>query len=260
MELFFNELSIKKENAVNTECVITLAKVYKELLKYNITTCRIGSADSVRLFQMIDRLPNSENVRNFYFSFFRAPYESETVEERQDEYYGHSWLCNGEECFGFALAFILDTAGISIESSGWNIPQAELLIDDEINTVRNICVKEHVNIHIPQLQEKSDIELIKCGLQPADKKIVLRRDHGMDLLEEFSKRLPWCPYLIGVVNSLPFNPNKRKFIKKIRDHGLIEIVLPWTDEGYGLVVKTTGRNMRETEKIAEIMEEDFNCI
>ena len=41
---------------------------------------------------------------------------------------------------------------------------------------------------------------------------------------------------------------------------LIEIVLPWTDKGYGIVVKTTGRTIRETQKIAQIIEEEFGYI
>ena len=64
---------------------------------------------------------------------------------------------------------------------------------------------------------------------------------------DFSKRLIRCPYVVGVINSLPFNSHERKFIKRIREEGLIEIVLPWTDKGYGVVVKTTGRTIKETE-------------
>ena len=97
-------------------------------------------------------------------------------------------------------------------------------------------------------------------MQISDKKIVLRNDHGKDVLEDFSKRLVRCPYLIGVVNSLPYNPHERKFIKRVKENGLIEIVLPWTDKGYGIVIKTTGRTIRETEKIAEIIEEEFGYI
>ena len=41
-------------------------------------------------------------------------------------------------------------------------------------------------------------------------------------------------------------------------NGLIEIVLPHTDKGLGLIVQTTGRNIRETEKIAEIIKNRFN--
>lgn len=132
--------------------------------------------------------------------------------------------------------------------------------DDDINTVRNICKEGHVDIHISQLQSDEEPELIETELQAKDKRISLRQDHGIDVLTEFSKRLIRCPYVIGVVNSLPFNPSERKFIRKIRDDGLIEIVLPWTDQKYGIVVKTTGRNIRETKRIGEIIDETYGGI
>ena len=79
-------------------------------------------------------------------------------------------------------------------------------------------------------------------------------------MEDFSKHLVQCPYLVGIVNSLPYNPYECKFTKKVRENGLIEIVLPWTDKGYGIVVKTTGRTLRETEKIAEIIQEEYGYL
>ena len=60
---------------------------------------------------------------------------------------------------------------------------------------------------------------------------------------------------------MPFSPNnRRRFIKRVHNDGLIEIVLPWTDEGYGVVVKTTGRNIRETERIGQIIYEEYGGI
>jgi hypothetical protein len=41
---------------------------------------------------------------------------------------------------------------------------------------------------------------------------------------------------------------------------LIEIVLPWTDKGYGIVVKTTGRTIKETEMIGKIIMEEYGGI
>ncbi len=161
---------------------------------------------------------------------------------------------------GFALAFLLDSASFSIENLDWDIPFIKILKDEDAIRVRNICAEEHVDLHILQLQSKDEIELLKSDMQISDKKIVLRNDHGKDVLEDFSKRLVRCPYLIGVVNSLPYNPHERKFIKRVKENGLIEIVLPWTDKGYGIVIKTTGRTIRETEKIAEIIEEEFGYI
>lgn len=260
MDLFFNELSIRNKECIENDSIITIARVYQTLRKYNITTCRIASEDNTKLFQMISSRPDSINIRNFYFSFFRSPYESEEVEGYQEEYYKYNWSYDNEGCMGFALAFLLNSASFSIDNENWGRPFVKFFRDEEGVNARNICTEEHVGIHIPQLQGEEEIELLECGIEIADKKIVLRNDHGMDELEEFSKRLIRCPYLIGVINSLPHNPNRRKFIKKIRENGLIEIVLPWTDKGYGIVVKTTGRTLRETEKIAEIIEEEFGCL
>ena len=97
--------------------------------------------------------------------------------------------------------------------------------------------------------------MIECNLRAEDKEITLRAEHGIDESKNFSKRLIRCPYVIKVVNSLPFNSHERKFIRRIRENGLIEIVLPWTDKGYGIVVKTTGRTFRETESIGAIIDE-----
>ena len=102
--------------------------------------------------------------------------------------------------------------------------------------------------------------MTESGLAAEEKKISLRDDHGMNVLMDFSKRLVRSPYVTAVINSLPFNPTERKFIRKVRDDGLIEIVLPWTDKGYGVVVKTTGRNIRETKKISEILNEKYGGI
>lgn len=260
MDLFFNELSIKNRDSLDYHSIITIVSVYKELLKYNITTCRIATDDNNKLFQMINDLPNSINVKNFYFAFFKSPYESEMVEKKQDDYYEHTWTYNSENCIGFALAFLLNSASFSIYGSDWIMPFMEMLKDDKINCVKNICVKEHVDIHLSKLQDETEIELITCDIQVSDKKIVLRNDHGMDILEDFSRRLIQSPYLLGVINSLPYNPYERKFIKKVKENGLIEIVLPWTDKGYGIVIKTTGRTFKETKKIAEILEEEFGYI
>ncbi len=41
---------------------------------------------------------------------------------------------------------------------------------------------------------------------------------------------------------------------------MIEIVLPWTDKGYGVVVQTTGRTMKETELIGKIIMEKYGGV
>lgn len=260
MELFFNELSLIGKESIDNNSILELIKVYRLLRKYDVTTCRISSTDNLKLLQMIQSIPDSLNIKNFYFSFFRTPYESASVEQMQDEYFDHDWFYDDSSCIGFALAAVLNSAGLSIYAAKWNTAFVDIMKDDSINTVRNICTERHVDIHIPQMQLDEEPELIETDLKAEEKRISLRQDHGMDVLTGFSKRLVRCPYVVGIVNSLPFNPSERKFIRKIRDDGLIEIVLPWTDQKYGVVVKTTGRNIRETKRIGEIINEEYGGI
>ena len=257
MELFFNELSIEGKMSINKDSVIALASVYRSLRQYEITTCRIASEDHQKLHQMIRSMPDYWNIRNFYFSFFRSPYETENVEKEQNEYLEHEWLYDGKTCIGLPLAIILKTAAPSIHESDWSAAFVYITKDGESDAVRNISVEQHVDIHIPQIQTSEETKLLESDLQIEDKKISLRDDHGVDVLMDFSKRLIRCPYVVGVINSLPFNSHERKFIKRIREEGLIEIVLPWTDKGYGVVVKTTGRTIKETEMIGRIIMEKY---
>jgi len=260
LDLFFNELSIEGKESIDTDSVLTFVKVYRALLKYKITTCRISSDDNHKLHQMIQDMPNFLNIKNFYFSFFRSPYESEKVENEQDEFLEHEWLYNGKSCIGLPLAVILNSTALSIYDPEWSHPFVNITKDGKVDTVRNISTEQHVDIHIPQIRAGEEPELVESDLQMEDKQISLRDDHGIDILMDFSKRLIRCPYVIGVINSLPFNAHERRFIKKIREDGLIEIVLPWTDKGYGIVIKTTGRTIRETEMIGRIIEEKYGGI
>lgn len=106
-------------------------------------------------------------------------------------------------------------------------------------------------------KNQQPIDLQKTPLKPDQKKISIRDDHGKDKLTDFAKKLINSEYVIEVINSLPFNPKETSFIRNILDDGKIEIVLHKTDQGLGLVVKTTGRNKRETEEIAKILEKNY---
>ena len=99
--------------------------------------------------------------------------------------------------------------------------------------------------------------LIRTPKKPEDKEIHLRDDHGKDIIMHWAKRLIHSPYVEGVINSIPFNPKAKNPIHNITDDGLLEIVLTKTDAGYGMVVKTTGKNKRETEEIAHILKERY---
>ncbi len=253
VEIYFNELSLTDKDSLCYETVEKMTDVYKELVKYGITTCRINEKDRKDLFHRLKGLPNEKTIKNFYFSFFRSPYESDAVEEKQEEYYKHSWFYKEQECFGLAIAFILNSLCYSIFDQTWNETYITISKDSQKVNVKHICTEHEVRFHLERWPVKSELELITCNIAEKDKKIVLRDDHGKDKLLQFSKKLVRSPYVIGVINSLPHQSHNRKFIKQIEENGLIQIGLPWTDRGLGLVVQTTGRTKEETEKIADIL-------
>ncbi|MDN3512489.1 MAG: putative CRISPR-associated protein [Candidatus Jettenia sp.] len=99
--------------------------------------------------------------------------------------------------------------------------------------------------------------LVRINKKPEDKKIDLRDDHGRDVLMRWAKRLVNNPYVEEIVNSLPFSPRTTNPIKKVCDNGFVDIVFTKTDAGYGMVIKTTGRNKKETEEIVKILMERY---
>lgn len=260
MELYFNELSIKYSHSLDYSAAVKISEVYSMLKEYNISTCRIDARDHEKLFDMIDGLPHSINIKNFYYSFFKLPFETKAVVRQEDRYYEFNWMYMGENCFGLAITYLMDSISYSIFQGEWNKSIVTIYKDDQEEKVRNISTKEHIFFHLSSLEVETDIDLPECKIHYSQKKIHLRNDHGIDKLKDFSKKLVQSPYVVEIVNSLPYNSRRKKFIKKIKEDGLIEIVLPWTDQGLGIVVRTTGRTKKETNKIAQIIEEKYGYI
>ena len=169
---------------------------------------------------------------------------------------------NGKETEGLAVAYIYDTIAVSFPvNEVWQKVYIKLIErDNEIERevkVRHVSLLEHFEAHQNFIAAQKEIVLPETELSPSEKIIHLRDDHGQDILNEFAKRLLNSCYVVKVINSLPFNQKCTNFIRKIHPDGKIEIVLIWTTQGYGLIIQTTGRNDRETEKIAQILAENY---
>ncbi|BAZ66651.1 CRISPR-associated protein, APE2256 family [Fischerella sp. NIES-4106] len=90
------------------------------------------------------------------------------------------------------------------------------------------------------------------------KQIHLRDDHGKDKLQAFAEDICGSPYVKKIINSLPFNPKQTNPIRRTKPNGIIEFVLTWTDQGLGLCIQTTGRNLAETNTIAIHLKEKYS--
>lgn len=258
MEIYANELSITDETLNNYENIKKLADAYKLLVTKGIGSCRISNEVLNQMYIALNCAePQKKNILYFIYSFFHAPFDTdEVVEYCAEEYILHSWTCRGKQCVGLPYASIMDSLTVSLGDEEWkSIVQVQK--DEENVDVRNVSNQTHVEEYDEWIDSLKDIVLLKSDIKPEDKSIHLRDDHGKDKLMDFSKKICKSPYVLSVVNSLPFNPKDRNFIRNVKADGLVECVMCWTDKGYGLVIQTTGRNIRETQEIADKLKKEY---
>ena len=258
VDVYANELSITAKTLDDRKNVVNLIDIYRELKSRGISTCRIATEDYTSLLSSIKNDASKRNLLSFIYAFLRAPYEgSVAVLDSQDEYFEHDWRYQNSSCFGLAMSYLTDSMTISFDEALWGAVVTIRKDDDDVE-VRNVSNLAHFECHQEWFESLKAIELQITSIAIEDKCISLRDDHGSDVLYEFAKKICRSPYVEGVVNSLPFNPKEKKFIRRVREHGLVECVLNWTDAGYGMVIKTTGRNIRETEIIAKQLEKEYS--
>lgn len=272
MELVFNEISLK-DNPDNKYQAISVLENFAEtcstLKREGFNKLRIESNfwnslyfedNDINTFlsQMSSRTKSS-----FLRSFIRKPFIADDfISEADENFAANYYSFNDIEITGLAYAFLLDTISVSLSTKAiWDNPEIEITeVSNDIRKnviVKNASKPEHTDHHKNWIEEKKPIELIKSKISSNDKKISLRDDHGKDKLLHFSTKIVNSQYVDSVVNSLPFNPSENNFIRRVYPNGQIEIVLTDTDKGFGIIVQTTGRNIKETEAIGRILENDF---
>lgn len=107
-------------------------------------------------------------------------------------------------------------------------------------------------------ETKTNFTLAKVDMPPKSKRIKISgTHHGNDKLWFFASKIIHSPYVVEVLDSLEYKPWCDKFIYYADKDGTLDVVLYKDDRGLGLRVKTTGRSVRETMKIGEILEEKY---
>lgn len=283
MELYLNELSACRQAADRHAA--------RERMRDFLLLCRKAQEKGFRLLRVARQFDEQElcegyavrqwyadsgvfrTQRDFFLSFRKFPYEPGDA-EAEDEFLRADYLLhepdeethNGCVTEGLAWAYIRQTLSVSFPVHPvWQRTWIHLLEQKVEQTAQESAVvtvaQASIASHIAELNHWIESllapVLMQTVLRPAEKKVALRDDHGKDILAAFSKKLVHSPYVEGVVNSLPFNPRARSFIRKVYPDGRIEIVLLWTDQGLGLVIQSTGRTLRETETIAELLKEEY---
>ena len=272
MDLTFNEISLnnKPETEYETKQILNdFASVCASLKREGFSklrtendfwTKKIYTGTDINSFlQKIDKTKSQ-----FLRSFIRPPYIADDFTSEADEMFVEAnYSFNGNKVVGLAYAYLLNTISVSLNTNEiWDTHEVEIIEkrNERINKVKvkNVTKTNHIEQHKEWIESNKPINLIKTNKLPADKPIKLRDDHGKDILQQFARKLVNCVYVIEIINSLPFNPNEKNFIRKIYPNGQIEIVLTTTDQGLGLKIQTTGRNQRETLEISKILREKYS--
>jgi hypothetical protein len=282
MELFYNELSqvpVSNNKYLANQKVTRFIDCYKTILPKGFSHIRFSKqfheieiAGGYTLANWLNET-SQRNYKDLILGARTFPFIKADDVWAEDEYIKHQFFFENidppferSECMGLAAAQIYDS--ISISFSGTPIWEKNALNISKVNEeTQSSDVLEVTNIFSADCSENeviklfiervSEIVLIPSNLQPLEKTIQFRDDHGTDVLNAFARRIRNSPYVSGIVNSLPWNSQSSNFIRRVYPTGLIEVVLYWTDNGLGMVIQTTGRNLRETEEIARLLEEEY---
>lgn len=282
MNIFFNELSFEPLSANDYE----LTTKFKTMLAlFNTMKNDFGTShiffpanyselkvlDGKTLLAWISQ--SSPSQKNLILSVLKRPFTNDFVlqpERTISSYYfsDESLGMHARDCFGLSTAYITESFSISLcNHKVWEsdyIAITEIFSQDMQErsvTVFNIYSTEQIqNQHIyDKLLSLTQLELITTQLEPDQKTIKLSGDHhGNDKLLHFAKKLLKSKYVISVVNNIAFKPSATKLVHKCNPDGTMEIVLHWEDEGFGMLVETTGRNLQETEAIGNLIMAEFD--
>jgi hypothetical protein len=175
-----------------------------------------------------------------------------------------------EECRTLGWAYLNESVTLGFNSSPfWREPVheiKELSLEEGERDLKVLCVTEekHIKNHFLQKwivsQQKCESPTLPCAceLQPHEKKIKYRDDHGREILDDFARRLVKSKYVVGVINSLPWHPQYDHFIISCRRDGIVNVCLHWHDKGYGLAIQTMAKGLSQTELVAKVLEKEFD--
>jgi hypothetical protein len=272
-DLQFNELSctpLATDAAGARERVQSVIDTFKELslcgvrgIRCSVPIDQISLTATEHLNDFFNRQDNRPHA-NYLRPLLRYPFiEDADPHAAQYAEWGFTITLNGEKQTpsGLAAAYLQSALAVGFPSCDfWRNHAHTLSVTRGAGTedMAVIClslpthvqtqeVRDWITRHTPESPLKESVIL------PEEKRIHLRDDHGKDKLSDLARRLTQSPYVIEVINSLPFNPSAHDRIGQCHPDGKIELRIPIAedDRGLGVIVQTTGGTLSETERIAE---------
>jgi hypothetical protein len=277
MKLFLNELSynpvadskysaIERMNVFAKTVSIARQKGFRNIRCDN-PVYTIMLAQQYSLFDWLNDSAVSREYRAFMYGVIVQPYIDEDDPEFEQyidsvvTFENIEYNISKTGCIGLASAYLYNLPAISILSIPlWRqhmlpitIEKAGTLFAENVYNISS-CESFDISGMIDFINSIGKLILIETTLKPEDKTIHLADHHGSKELQNLCERLKHNPY-VEEMRSTDWGGNR--FVRKIHRNS-IEIVLYKTQRKYALLVKTTGRNFRETKEIAGILEEKFD--
>lgn len=268
--VYFNELSFD-ENLKECDFIEIFRKYANTIkalrlkgfdgVKYENGIASLIKEGGCSIFDL-KKIPKERDVFAIILTTARSPYidpdseaESKYVNATYEVNVDNEWI-SGE---GFTASYLNNSVAVSIDSHHkWGelkFPIRHQGEDQNLGAVMNVNDVANIEseIFLDFIETITPICLIKCTENPTYKKWSFRDDHGKDKLIELWNKLRNNEYVISAINSLPFDSFGKEYIENCTDDGKIYIRLCDSKKGYGMVIQTTGRTLKETNEIGKIL-------
>lgn len=277
MELFFNELS-NVPNSLDrydaNEKMIQFAKTFVKSRDYgfkrirsHVSVSEIQLTNDYTVLSWLNDSYVSRELKAFMYGSIITPFINDADEEVEDAYIEAGYYYKNEEneseCLGLTAAYLYESLTISLNSSEeWLVNKLPLTVEKE-ETLKEFSIPNvfSENCFIDKailgfVENLAELELQESPLKADDKDIHLADHHGKDVLKLLCNKLKHNEFIISMRST---NWGGNTFIRKIhKNGGVIEITLCSSERRYALWVQTTGRNYRETQAIAKILNDKYS--
>ena len=294
--LFFNELSVQPLCTSLSEARTRLGN-YADLLlniktslpnievryQYSLFYTEISNGSNIgsvclTLLKEARRNNKSDDINRFQYLLISQhdPYITEELDDSEQLTYNstEAFLKKGDDELilveGFKAAYFCSSICVGLYSEpywGNHIHTIVINNESEIFNIDVVCISKGEHFTTPEYTEwvdkNIDVQLIE-STKPIKKKLGQHRNaigkhHGKELLYAHALKLIESPYVEEIITSAEYGqPSEKDYIAGFgNENGVIRIMLVWEEPKVSMLIKTTGRNIKETKAIANILRNQF---
>lgn len=263
--IYFNELCLQ-DKLLAYSVITNLSDCFNRLKEEKFSVCRLSYENKIELLDYLKRIPgiSERDLMGFFHGFFRPPFEKDNMSTaEEDKFLSSNLYFEDKQSIGLQWAYTYDTLAFSLLTNDkWNRDSITVIDKSDENKsilIHHAATVANIDAQKAWIDSLKDIELEKTALMPEQKLFnVSGTHHGNDKRRLFWDKIRNNEYVVSCITSTENHSCDRSLIHEVYNNGKIELVLYWEDSGYSMLIQTTGRNYRETKKIADIIAEKYS--